>query len=113
MAERGWHPQVRQMHEHCKQEVKPEQIYGIENAADPFSAAKIVLMYDSEMACAILDSMSPLGAAFVLLIFETMFKDDERARLIVGRAKFLEIRGSNGLAQARDEMFRMTGVPLP
>ena len=101
------------MHEHCKREVKPEQIRGIENAADPFSAAKIVLMHDSEMACAILDSMSPLGAAFVLLIFETVFKDDERARLIVGRAKFLEIRGANGLTQARDEMFKMTGILIP
>lgn len=110
MAERVWHPQVRQMHEHCKKEVKLEQVHGIENAADPFSAAKIVLMYDSEMACAILDSMSPLGAAFVLLILEKVFKDDERARLIVGRAKFLEIRGSNSFVQARDEMFKMMGI---
>ena len=99
--------------EHLKQSTTPEMVRKIEETTSPSIAADLISEYGPHQACALLDSMSPLGAAFILLVLRTRVRDDKRAEEIVDLVKTLQLRATRGLTEAREETYRRTGVFLP
>lgn len=92
-------------HEETKKLITPDQISQIESCADPTMATDQICGHDLKTACALIDSISPLGAAFVLCTLKTRAQyGNPKARAIVSRAEKLEIRGVKGLCHALDEM---------
>lgn len=86
----------------------------LESATDPMGAAIVICQYDCESACNILASMSPLGAALLLCMLRIRAKTgDVRANQIVARVEALGLPCAKGVTNARNEMYRATGVFLP
>ena len=102
---------IRKRHWKIVGSITRPTILEIEHANNPTLATDIVSKFTPEKACAVLDKMSPLGAAFVLCILRTRAKDgDEYAKSVIALAEQLQITGIKGLCAARDEMYRLTGV---
>ena len=113
MVESLWGPNPKASHEWYRKKITAEEVAKIEGSSNPISAAESVMRQPDGRACAIIDSMSPLGAAFVLLILKTVMKDNPKARQVLALAGLLQIRGTQGLTLARDEMLRATGIAIP
>ncbi|HRH31152.1 MAG TPA: hypothetical protein PK950_00610 [Candidatus Paceibacterota bacterium] len=112
-----------QRHESFKKNHSPEFLKSLENAKDPFSALDEIINRASDyshedrpaVCCSIIDSMSPIGGAFIFGIAKMKHlheKDAEQKSLlgnIIKLAELLELEVVKGLLYARDKSFELSG----
>lgn len=106
-------------HEKLKKTITQGQVKRVQGCATPTLAAQEILnLEDPKMACALIDSLDPLTAAFVVMILrewsskrmDSTKQVESWATAILTHAQKLDIKGLKGLCHARDEIFRTTGA---
>jgi hypothetical protein len=103
-------------HAKLKGLVTAAEIRKTQSCSTPFMAARqVVLLKDAARSCALLDSMDPLTAAFIVHILRewAQYEAGEVANLsqaIIVLGERLKIQGLKGLCHARDEIYKRTGA---
>jgi hypothetical protein len=103
---------IHDEHLEIKKRVTKIDIERIVRLETPSLAAEEVMKHHVNEACALIDSLDPLSAAFVILILRERKETSSRVKEVLERAEKLEIQGLKGLCHARDEVYRKTGVFL-
>ncbi len=112
-----------QRHESFKKNYSPEFLRFLEHSQDPFSALYEIIKRASDyshedrpaVCCSIIDSMSPLGGAFVFGIakMKHVHEKDAEEKFLLGNiiklAELLELDVVKGLLYARDKTFELSG----
>ena len=101
---------TRDKHYRIKEMISSAEVAAVENSSTPMSAVEKVLAYDYDLACALIDKMTPVGAAMVLSFLRIFYKEDHKAGAIIALATSLGIRGTQGLVAAESEMLQALGL---
>ncbi|GEM_PF-1446487 len=110
---------IKTEHEKLKKLVTKEEIERTQSFDTPQMATERILCMTPPKACALIDCLDPLTAAFVIVVIRELAHDYSSGVLpnitsnaILDRAEKLDIKGLKGLCHARDEVYKKTGVFL-
>ncbi|OHA34921.1 MAG: hypothetical protein A2928_02370 [Candidatus Taylorbacteria bacterium RIFCSPLOWO2_01_FULL_45_15b] len=104
---------MREEHDKLKALVQKQQLESVCKADSPEIATNIATTGCVEMACAIIDSLDEVTAAFIIGVLRQRAESDGRgasySSATIVRAEELQIKGLKGLCDARAKLYKETG----